>query len=221
MLLAADGGGGGSTSPNPSTSSGGSSSGSGSGGDSGGGGLFGFLHTVGSWVSDHKAEIAGVAVGFVVGAACEAATVGIGTVGCGALAGAAGNLTTYAIKTPANQLSLGGALKEAAVGAVAGGVTAGLGSLAGRALSSLGSKAASSLGRAASEEAGGTSSAIGRVAKNLCNCFPAGTKVATAKGPRRSSRSASATGSGHATWPAATPSCARSPGCSTSTPTGC
>jgi RHS repeat-associated protein len=182
-MLLADGGGGGSTSPNPSTSSGGSSSGSG-GGDSGGGGLFGFLHTVGDWISDHKAEIAGVAVGFVVGAACEAATAGAGTIACGALAGAAGNLTTYAIKTPANQMSLGGALKEAAVGAVAGGVTAGLGSLAGRALSSLGGKVAGSLGRAASEEAGGTSSTIGRVAKNLCNCFPAGTKVATAKGAK-------------------------------------
>jgi hypothetical protein len=70
------------------------------------------------------------------------------------------------------------------VAAVAGGVTAGLGSLAGKALSSLGGKMASSLGRAASEEAGGTSSTLGRVAKNLCNCFPAGTKVAAAKGAK-------------------------------------
>jgi RHS repeat-associated protein len=182
MLIDGGGGGGGSTAPNPSTPTGGSSSGSGSGGDSGGGGLLGALHKVGGWISDHKAEIAGVAVGFVVGAACEVATAGAGTIGCGALAGAAGNLTIYAIKTPANKQSLGGALKETAVGAVAGGVTAGLGALAGRGLSSLGSKVAGSFGRAASEEAGGTSSTIGRVAKNLCNCFPVGTKVATAAG---------------------------------------
>jgi RHS repeat-associated protein len=182
-MLLADGGGGGYTTPNPSTSTGGSSSGSGSGGDGGGGGgLMGALHKVGDWFSDHKAEVAGVAVGLVVGAACEVGTVGLGSVGCGALAGAAGNLTTYAIKTPASQQSLGGAVKEAGLGAVAGGVTAGLGSLAGKALSSLGSKVASSLGRAASEEAGGSSSTIGRVAKNLCNCFPAGAKVATADG---------------------------------------
>ncbi len=187
-MVLADGGGGGSTSPNPSSSTGGSSSGGGSNSNSdgggGGGGLTGFLHKAGDWLSQHKAEVAGVAVGFVVGAACEVATAGAGTIGCGALAGAAGNLTTYAIKTPANQQSLGGAAKEAAVGAVAGGLTAGLGSLASKALGSLGSKVAGSLGKAASDEGGEASSLAGRAARAVCNCFPAGTRVATATGAK-------------------------------------
>jgi len=55
-----------------------------------------------NWVDDHKAAIAGVAVGLVVGIGCEAAlgvTGPVGVVACGALAGAVGNMVQYAVET--------------------------------------------------------------------------------------------------------------------------
>jgi RHS repeat-associated protein len=190
-MAVADGGGGGSASPNPSTSSGGSSTSasSGSSGSSGGdgGGLLGALGKAGDWIKEHKAEIVGTAVGFVAGGACLAATGGAGSVGCAALGGAVGNAVTYGMKTPASQQSAGGYLKAAAVGGVfgaAGGVAGkALGAIGSKALHSLGSRASGALGRASGGGAS-TSTLGGRVAKAMCNCFPAGTKVATADGAK-------------------------------------
>ena len=189
-MAIADGGGGGSSTPNPSTSSGGSStssrsSSSGDGGD--GGGLLGALQKAGDWIKEHKAEIVGTAVGFVAGGACLAATGGAGSVGCAALGGAVGNAVTYGMKTPSSQQSAGGYLKAAAVGGAfgaAGGVAGkALGAIGSKALHSLGSKASGALGRGSGGGAS-TSTLGGRVSKALCNCFPAGTKVATADGAK-------------------------------------
>jgi len=168
----ADGGGGGSASPNPSTPT----APSGGGGGGGGGGLLGALGKVGNWVSEHKAEVAGVVAGVVVGGVCTALTGPAGVIGCAALGGAVANAVTYGLKTPRDQQSAGGYLKEAAIGAAAGGATAGLGSLGAKALRTLGSKAAGALSGAGGKGAGG------RLAKAVCNCFPAGAKVATATG---------------------------------------
>jgi YD repeat-containing protein len=185
MLLDGGGGGGagggGSTSPNPSTSSGGSSGGS--GGSGGGGGLLGGLNKALDWAEKHKAEITGFVAGTVVAGGCSFLTAGAGTIGCAALGGAVGNAVTYGMKTPREQQSVGGYLKEAAIGGVTGAATAGLGSLGGKALRAVGSKAASALGNAASRGGGG-SSIGGRLGKALCNCFPAGTIVATAAGAK-------------------------------------
>jgi YD repeat-containing protein len=199
-MAIADGGGGGSASANPSTASGGSStsstSGGDDGGDDGGGGLLGALQKAGDWISDHKAEIVGTAVGIVAGGACLAVTGGAGSVGCAALGGAVGNAVTYGMKTPASQQSAGGYLKAAAVGGAfgaAGGVAGkALGAIGSKALQSLGSKASSALGRTSGATAGAsggragasTSPLGGRVSKALCNCFPAGIKVATADGAK-------------------------------------
>jgi hypothetical protein len=53
-------------------------------------------HNVAEWVKEHKAEIAGFAVGLVVGGVCGAAIgwTGVGAVACGAIAGAAGSFVT-------------------------------------------------------------------------------------------------------------------------------
>jgi hypothetical protein len=101
------------------------------------------------------------------------------------------------MKTPSSQQSLGGYAKAAAVGGAfgaAGGVAGkALGALGSKALNSLGSRAGSALSRASGAEAGAasggragasTSTLGGRVAKALCNCFPAGTRVATANGAK-------------------------------------
>ncbi|HEX8134377.1 MAG TPA: polymorphic toxin-type HINT domain-containing protein, partial [Actinomycetes bacterium] len=188
-MALADGGGGGSSSPNPSTSSGGSGTSGGSSGGGDGGGLMGALSKAGDWVKEHKAEIVGTVAGIAAGAACEVATAGAGTVGCAALGGAVGNAVTYGMKTPASKQSLGGYAKAAAVGGAfgaAGGVAGkALGALGSKAMSSLGSRAAGALGRAGGEEAGASTGTLGgRVAKAACNCFPAGTRVATATGAK-------------------------------------
>ncbi|SBT53106.1 polymorphic toxin-type HINT domain-containing protein [Micromonospora auratinigra] len=127
----------------------------------------GFTATA-NWVDDHKAAIAGAAVGVVVGVGCGAAIgwTGVGAVACGALAGAAGNMVTYAIETKVEHkgnFSLGGMLIQGAVGAVVGGVMGGLGSVAGQAikagvsslLSGAGARAAAAAGGAAAKKEAG------------------------------------------------------------------
>ncbi|WP_067498327.1 polymorphic toxin-type HINT domain-containing protein [Actinoplanes sp. TFC3] len=87
------------------------------------------------WVSDHKADIAGIAVGVVVGVGCEAAVgwTGVGAVGCGVLAGAAGSITHDLVEGGHSVSDMAG---NAIVGGLIGGVTAGLLPAAGSALSS-------------------------------------------------------------------------------------
>jgi RHS repeat-associated protein len=88
------------------------------------------VKTAAHWVDQHKAVIAGVAAGILVGAACEALTAGAGSIGCAALAGAVGNMVQYGVGTPTSQWSLGGFLKTGAEGALTGA----LGGVAGKVL---------------------------------------------------------------------------------------
>ncbi|GAB3801169.1 RHS repeat-associated core domain-containing protein [Micromonospora zhanjiangensis] len=128
----------------------------------GGGKCRGWLCRAANWVDDHKAAIAGAAVGIVVGIGCGAAigVTGVGAVACGALAGAAASMVQYAIETKVEHkgnFSLGGMLVQGAVGAVVGGVMGGLGSIVGQGvkagvsslLSGAGAKAAAAAGKAA------------------------------------------------------------------------
>jgi RHS repeat-associated protein len=97
-------------------------------------------HAAAHWVGEHKAAIAGIAAGILVGAACEALTAGAGSIGCAALAGAVGSMVEYGVGTPSNQLSLGGFLKAGAFGAVTGALGGVGGKLLGRALAGVAGK---------------------------------------------------------------------------------
>ncbi|MCX5070762.1 hypothetical protein OOJ91_33500 [Micromonospora lupini] len=107
-----------------------------------------------------KAAIAGVAVGLAVGVGCGFAigATGAGAVACGALAGAAANMVTYAIETKVEHkgnVSLGGMLVQGAIGAVVGGVMGGLGSVGSQALKAGVSSMLSGAGARASTAAAG------------------------------------------------------------------
>ncbi|MBB2743669.1 UNVERIFIED_ORG: RHS repeat-associated protein [Microbispora rosea subsp. rosea] len=91
---------------------------------------------------EHKATIVNVAVSVTVTIGCEVATGGVGSVGCAAAGGAAGNLAGYLVSTPRDQWSMGGAFKSAAAGAVAGAAGGVLGKAAGAALGKLATTAA-------------------------------------------------------------------------------
>jgi large repetitive protein len=72
-------------------------------------------------VSNHASTIAGVATGVAVFAACEAVTVGAGSIGCAMLAGAAGNAVSYAMDcSKDHSCSVGGAVAEIGEGAIMG-----------------------------------------------------------------------------------------------------
>jgi len=161
-----------------------------------------------NWVDDHKAAIAGAAVGIVVGIGCEAAlgaTGPVGVVACGALAGAVGNMVQYAVETKVEHkgnFSLGGMLGQGAIGAVVGGISGGLGSMAGSAIkagissvvSKVGAKAvADAVEPAVAKEASGVASNLGREAAEKgpakaaagagkCHSFAATTAVLMANG---------------------------------------
>jgi hypothetical protein len=126
----------------------------------------GLRHTLtegANWADKHKAAIAGIAAGALVGLGCEAVTGGVGSVGCAALAGAAANMVQYSVETEVEHkgnFSLGGMLETGVEGAIVGGVTGGLGSIGGKALKAgvstllegAGAKAAVGAGRAAAKK---------------------------------------------------------------------
>jgi hypothetical protein len=125
-----------------------------------------------NWADDHKAAIAGVVTGIVVGVGCEAAlgVTGVGAVACGALAGAAANMVQYTVETEVEHkgnFSLGGMLVTGVEGAIVGGVMGGLGSIGGKAvkagfsslMSGVGAKAAVAAGRSAAKRKPARSSA--------------------------------------------------------------
>jgi len=94
-----------------------------------------WLYDSAQWVGEHKAEIVGGIVGLAGGLACTALTAGVGAIACfagaGALAGAVTGGMSYVDEVPADQRTWGGFFKtvgtQAAIGAVIGGATAGLG----------------------------------------------------------------------------------------------
>jgi len=82
----------------------------------------------GKWIDEHKKQIiagvAGLAVGIGVFAGCMALSLGVGSVGCAAIAGAAGGAVAGAIGCPAGMSKVKCAAIGAAGGAVAGAVGA-------------------------------------------------------------------------------------------------
>jgi RHS repeat-associated protein len=93
-----------------------------------------------SFVKNHEAAIVSFAAGAAVFAGCEGLTLGIGTVGCAAAAGAVGGLVSYGMScgSTSGGCSVSGALVSAGVGALGGALG---GALAGP----LGGKLASSV----------------------------------------------------------------------------
>jgi hypothetical protein len=80
-----------------------------------------------TFVKRHAALITSLVVGAVVFAGCEALTLGIGSVGCAALAGAAANMASYAVTAAqTGHFSVGGLLMAGATGALIGAASAGL-----------------------------------------------------------------------------------------------
>jgi ElaB/YqjD/DUF883 family membrane-anchored ribosome-binding protein len=121
-------------------------------------------HQAAHWVNEHKAQIAGIAAGILVGLACEAVTAGVGTIGCAALAGAVGSMVEYGVGKPRDQWSLGGFAKAGLIGGVTGALggaagkllAKGVGLVAGKVIGKFGSRAAgaeSAGARAATEGA--------------------------------------------------------------------
>ncbi|MDT5024223.1 MAG: hypothetical protein QOE61_649, partial [Micromonosporaceae bacterium] len=144
-----------------------------------------------SWVSDHKADIAGFVAGAVVGVGCEAAIgwTGVGAVACGFAAGAVGSVVHDMVE---GGHSVGDMAGDAVIGGFIGGVTGGVFSVAGRALSagvrSLVSGEGAQVARQAAVGAGKTeakniSSGLAKaVGKGCTHSFAAGTLVLMADG---------------------------------------
>ncbi|MFD8915083.1 LamG-like jellyroll fold domain-containing protein [Streptomyces sp. NPDC059575] len=93
------------------------------------------VKTTATYVKNHEAAITALAVSTVVFAGCEAATWGVGTIGCAAMAGVAGSLVEQGFKCAQN----GGG--DCGVGAFVGSaIEGGIMGAAGGALGELGSK---------------------------------------------------------------------------------
>ncbi|MGW2516580.1 LamG-like jellyroll fold domain-containing protein [Streptomyces sp. NPDC001617] len=96
------------------------------------------------FVKHHAAAITSIVVSTVVFAGCEAATAGVGSIGCAALAGAAGSLVEQGFKCAQNgggDCSVGAFAGSAVEGAVTGAVGGALGSLGGKLLAKAAPKA--------------------------------------------------------------------------------
>ena len=119
------------------------------------------FHAAVNWAEQHKAEIAGAAVGLAVGIGCGVAIgwTGVGAIACGALAGAVGSMVTYALATPEKERSLGGLLVAGVIGAATGVIGAAIGMAAAPAVGA----AARAVGSAIAKTAAGTavSKAVG------------------------------------------------------------
>ncbi|WP_369189729.1 LamG-like jellyroll fold domain-containing protein [Streptomyces sp. R08] len=100
--------------------------------------------TTAKFVKNHAAAITSIVVSTAVFAGCEAATWGVGTIGCAALAGAAGSLVEQGFKCAENgggDCSAGAFAGSAVEGAVAGALGGALGSLGGKLLAKAAPKA--------------------------------------------------------------------------------
>jgi RHS repeat-associated protein len=97
-----------------------------------------------TYAKHHAAAITSFVVSTAVFAGCEAATWGVGTIGCAAMAGAAGSLVEQGFKCAENgggDCSVGAFAGSAVEGAVAGAVGGALGSLGGKILAKVAPKA--------------------------------------------------------------------------------
>ena len=103
-------------------------------------------HAVGSSVSaastfvqNHASTILSIGAGVATFAVCEAATAGVGSIGCAALAGAVGNAVAYGLdcRNSAAGCSVGGAVQAVVVGGITGAAGGVLGEVAGPLLSRL------------------------------------------------------------------------------------
>ncbi|MFE9442430.1 LamG-like jellyroll fold domain-containing protein [Streptomyces sp. NPDC006602] len=101
------------------------------------------------FVKHHAAAITSFVVSTAVFAGCEAATWGVGTIGCAALAGAAGSLVEQGFKCAQNgggDCSAGAFAGSAVEGAAAGALGGALGSLGGKLLAKVAPKAMEAVG---------------------------------------------------------------------------
>ncbi|WP_316743236.1 LamG-like jellyroll fold domain-containing protein [Streptomyces sp. MK7] len=105
--------------------------------------------TVANYAKHHAAAITSFVVSTAVFAGCEAATWGVGTVGCAAMAGAAGSLVEQGFKCAENgggDCSVGAFAGSALVGAGIGALGGKLGELGGKLLARVAPKAMSVVG---------------------------------------------------------------------------
>jgi large repetitive protein len=132
------------------------------------------VKTVASFVKKHAATIASIAAGVVVFAGCMALTGGVGSIGCGALAGVAASMVTQGAKCYDGQKGAC-AVSSFAQAAVVGWVTGDLGAGLGEGLG----VAASGLAGVASDAVGGF---LGRTASDAVTSTENAAAGATAKG---------------------------------------
>ncbi|QIK84340.1 RHS repeat-associated core domain-containing protein [Sanguibacter sp. HDW7] len=121
-----------------------------------------------SWVNRYQAEIVSAVVTGVAFTGCMAATGGVGSIGCGIAAGAAGGAVANLWKTKVQKVapfSWSGLARDTALGAAAGGV----GSVAGVALArpsaALARPVSSAAGRVGCSQVGGLEGSRGREAE--------------------------------------------------------
>ena len=107
------------------------------------------VKTLRTFVKHHAAAITSFVVSTAVFTGCEAVTAGVGSIGCAAAAGAAGNLVTQGFKCAdqgGSACSVSAFGETALEGAVTGALGGALGELGGKLLSSLAPKALSAIG---------------------------------------------------------------------------
>lgn len=105
--------------------------------------------TAATYVKHHAAAITSFVVSTAVFMGCEAVTAGVGTIGCAAVAGAAGSLVDQGFKCAehgGSSCSVGAFAGSAVTGAVSGAVGGALGSLGGKLLSKFAPKAMEAVG---------------------------------------------------------------------------
>jgi hypothetical protein len=105
--------------------------------------------TAATYVKHHAAAITSFVVSTAVFAGCEAATWGVGTIGCAAMAGAAGSLVEQGFKCAQNgggDCSVGAFAGSALEGAAAGALGGAMGELGGKLLAKVAPKAMSVVG---------------------------------------------------------------------------
>ncbi|MEV8097778.1 LamG-like jellyroll fold domain-containing protein [Kitasatospora sp. NPDC085879] len=136
-----------------------------------------------NYVKQHAAAITSFVVSTAVFAGCEAFTAGVGTIGCAAMAGAAGALVEQGFKcaqTGGQACSLGAFGGAALEGGIAGAIGGGLGVLGGKLLSNLAPKAMSAIGGLFGKAATETAETVAADATQAAGRKVAGEEAASA-----------------------------------------